>query len=186
MTISTRASTLAATLAIVALASCGRDDRGEPQSRRSGRALAEVAAGDPPVRPDVGQVIYVPAYSSILIQERAREFRLSVMLSIRNLDRDRPIVVQSVRYHDQDGALVRDFLKAPLRLGPLAATEFFIPENDTLGGVSACFLVEWGASGPVASPIVEAIMTGTASNQGIAFACPGRVLADKTRPGPMP
>ncbi len=42
--------------------------------------------------------------------------------------------------------VVRDYLKKPLEIGPMASVEFFVPESDTSGGVSASFLVEWVAA----------------------------------------
>ena len=59
--------------------------------------------------------------------------------------------------------------------------EFFVKESDTSGGVSASFLVEWVAEQAVTAPVVESVMIGTASTQGISFTCPGRVLSDRTR-----
>jgi Protein of unknown function (DUF3124) len=50
--------------------------------------------------------------------------------------------VTSASYYDQDGQLVRDYLKKPLRIGPMASTEFFVTESDISGGVSASFLDE--------------------------------------------
>jgi hypothetical protein len=127
-----------------------------------------------------GQTLYVPAYSSVFTADRAHSFNLAVMLSVRNTDRTHPILVTSASYYDQDGQLVRDYLKKPLRIGPMASAEFFVTENDTSGGVSASFLVEWVAEQSVSVPLIEAVMLGTASTQGISFNCPGRVLADRS------
>lgn len=128
-----------------------------------------------------GQSIYVPAYSSVFTSDRAHGFNLAVTLSIRNTDRTHPIVVTSASYYDQDGQLVRDYLKKPLRIGPMASTEFFVSESDTSGGVSASFLVAWVAEQRVSAPLVESVMIGTAGTQGVSFTCPGRVLADRSR-----
>jgi hypothetical protein len=127
-----------------------------------------------------GQTIYVPVYSHVYTSNDARPFDLAVTLSARNTDRDRPIVVTSVRYHDRDGRLVRDYLKVPLRIAPLASMDFFVQESDATGGFSASFLLEWVAEHRVTAPVVEAVMIGTASTQGISFTCPGRVVAERT------
>jgi Protein of unknown function (DUF3124) len=128
-----------------------------------------------------GQTIYVPAYSSVATSDRAHGFNLAVTLSIRNTDRTHPIVVASAGYYDQDGQLVRDYLKKPLRIGPMASIELFVAEGDTSGGASASFLVEWVAERSASAPLVESVMIGTASTQGVSFTCPGRVLADRSR-----
>jgi len=126
-----------------------------------------------------GQTIYVPAYSHVLTANDARPFNLAVTLSIRNTDPTHPIVVSTVAYYDRDGRKVRDYLKKPLRVAPLASIEFFVKEQDTSGGSSACFLVDWVAEQRVTSPLSETVMIGTASTQGISFTCSGRVIAER-------
>jgi hypothetical protein len=167
---------------LASLASCGREPSagarapGTGSRPRAGLAEAAPLAAD---RVAAGQTIYVPAYSSVLTADRASRFNLAVTLSVRNTDPAHPIVLNSVRYYDEDGRPVRDELKAPLRVGPMAAAEFFVTEGDTRGGVSASFLVEWVAERRVSPPVVESVMVGTASTQGVSFVCPGRVLADR-------
>lgn len=122
------------------------------------------------------RTVYVPAYSHILTSDDARPYNLAVTLSVRNTDPARPIVVGSVRYYDRDGRPVRQYVKRPLRLAPMAAVDFFVAEGDTAGGSSASFLVEWSAEGRVSGPVIEAVMIGTAGTQGISFVSPGRPL----------
>jgi len=140
------------------------------------KGVAEVALGAD-FRAAAGQRVYVPVYSHVFTSDDARPFRLAVTLSVRNTDSDRPIVLTSVRYFDRDGQLVRDFLESPLRFSPLATMDFFVEESDSSGGSSASFLLEWAAETPVTSPVVEAVMIGTASTQGISFVSPGRVVS---------
>jgi hypothetical protein len=177
------------------LSSCGRGTAPEAPAHGSGSAQALAAnpgvarvALDARFQAAAGQTIYVPAYSHIATSDDARPFDLAVTLSIRNTDRARPIVVRSVRYHDQAGRLVREYATEAkaIRVAPLAAAEFFIKESDTAGGSSASFLVEWAAEHAVTPPVVETVMIGTASTQGISFTCPGRVVAERssTRPAP--
>jgi hypothetical protein len=150
--------------------------RGE---RRPGVSEIELAKADLPAA--VGQTIYVPVYSSIPTADNSLLYQLAITVSIRNTDRSRPIVLTEVRYYDQDGRLVRDFLKKPLRIAPMAAMEVFVREGDSSGGTSASFFVEWVAEQVVSAPVVEAVMVGTTGNQGISFTCPGRVVADRGR-----
>jgi hypothetical protein len=44
------------------------------------------------------------------------------------------------------------------------------------GGVGANFIVEWIAEKEVSEPVVEAVMISAASNQGISFVSPGRII----------
>ena len=128
----------------------------------------------------------MPAYSSIFALEKSEPFELAITLSIRNTDAANPILLTAVRYYDHDGQLVREYLRKPLRIGPRASVEYFVAEGDTRGGISASFTVEWVGERPVASPVVEAVMIGAASTQGISLICPGRVLTDRSAAGPVP
>jgi Protein of unknown function (DUF3124) len=174
---------LALAAAAVGLASCGGRDAGDqpvrPSPARPGIAeVEEIDAG----RVAAGQTIYVPAYSSVYVTDQARPFDLAITLSIRNTDRSQPIVVTSVKYHDHDGRVAREYVKKPLRIAPLAAMEYFVRESDTSGGSSASFLVEWVAVHAVSAPLVEAVMVGTGGGRGMAFTCAGRVVAERGRP----
>jgi hypothetical protein len=127
----------------------------------------------------VGQTIYVPIYSHIYIRDKSRVINLAATLSIRNTDAQNPIRITSARYYDTNGALVREYVNEPLRLAPMASTDFVVAEDDTSGGVGANFIVEWGASIEVTAPVVEAVMISTASQQGISFVSMGRVIKDR-------
>jgi hypothetical protein len=124
----------------------------------------------------MGQTIYVPIYSHIYIREKSRPMNLAATLSIRNTDAQNSIRVTSVRYYDSNGLLIRKHVNEPLRVSPMATTEFIVTERDTKGGSGANFIVEWVSDIHVAEPIVEAVMIGEAYQQGISFICPGRII----------
>lgn len=125
-----------------------------------------------------GQDIYVPVYSHIYQGIKGKPYNLSALLSIRNTDPSNAITVTMVRYYDSDGALVKTHLEKTTILQPLATVEFHIPERDTSGGSGANFLVHWKAAEMVNAPIVQAVMIGTASMQGISFVCSGMVISE--------
>ena len=127
-----------------------------------------------------GQKLYVPAYSHIYYQNQKRRYLLAVTLSIRNTDERQALQVTSTRYVGAEGRVLKEFVETPIRLGPLASTEFFVDEHDKSGGLGASFLVEWVAEQPVHAPVVEAVMVGTAGTQAISFVSPGRVLCQRT------
>jgi hypothetical protein len=172
------------TFVLVLLTSCGHRPSPEVHAPdlKPRKGVAEVA----PIEEGHvvgGQTIYVPAYSSIYISDRAEKFDLAVTLGIRNTDRAQPIVVTNVGYYDQDGQLIHDYLRKPQRIGPLASAGFFVEESDRRAGVHASFLVEWVSEHQVTAPVVESVMVGVASSRGVSFVCPGRVLTDRSRPG---
>jgi hypothetical protein len=145
--------------------------------------VTEVGASDLRFDPAAGQLLYVPAYSSVHTSDSPQEFRLAITLTIRNLDREGALFVRSVRYLDHDGRTVREFLARPVRIAPLAAAEFFVPESDRSGGFASSFLVEWVAPSPIEPPAVESVMVGTASTQGVSFTGAARVLTDLAAAG---
>ncbi len=128
----------------------------------------------------LGQTIYVPIYSHIYIRDKSRMINLAATLSIRNTDAQNPIRINSARYYDTHGALIREYVNQPVRLAPMSSTDFVVAEDDTSGGAGANFIVEWSAGLEVTAPVVEAVMISTASQQGISFVSAGRVIKDRT------
>jgi hypothetical protein len=128
-----------------------------------------------------GQTLYVPVYSHILFGDRAAQFNLTATLSIRNVDPAHPISISVVDYYDSAGRLVKKHASRTIQLGPLASTEFFIPERDTTGGLGAAFIVSWNSDKPVNAPLVESVMIGAQHGQGISFVGRARVIEDRPK-----
>jgi hypothetical protein len=124
-----------------------------------------------------GQTVYVPVYSHIYVV-RGHAFDLGISLSIRNTDPAKSITILSANYNDSAGNLVRTYLESPIQLNPLASTDFFVSESDTAGGLGASFLVKWKSTGMVNEPIIEGVMVGTRSGQGISFVTRGKAIKD--------
>lgn len=128
-----------------------------------------------------GQSVYVPVYSNIYSAPRKIPYNLSALLSIRNIDPATPITLVSADYYDTAGRLVRRYYRQPVTLPPLASVSVFIPEEDTAGGDGANFIVRWSAAREVNVPIIESVMIGMKSGQGISFISPGREIRDARR-----
>ena len=124
-----------------------------------------------------GQTLYVPAYSEVLLGGRDLTHELVVTLAVHNTDLDAPIVLQSVRYYDTNGELVRNYVEDPIEVSALATTGFLVEARDTTGGWGSNFIVEWVAEEPVSEPIVEAVMVSTGGTQGISMISLGRVIS---------
>lgn len=136
---------------------------------------AMLFAGDCPELSS-GQKIYVPAYSHIYSGNTERPFLLAVTLSIRNVDPRQAITITVVDYYATQGMHLKHYLTAQKTLKPLESLRFVIPESDKSGGSGANFMVEWTSDRPVNPPIVEAVMIGAQSQQGISFTSRGQVL----------
>lgn len=144
-------------------------------------ALAAPASATTPYRGSKGQTLYVPVYSNIFSAPKKIPFNLATILSIRNTDMSHAITVVTVDYYDTKGKLVRKYCDKPLVLAPLESTEIYIPEDDTAGGTGANFIVRWNSRKEVNAPIVESVMVGMKSGQGISFVSPAQELREHTR-----
>jgi hypothetical protein len=125
-----------------------------------------------------GQTVYVPVYSHIYQGPKSRPYNLSALLSIRNVDYKQPITISSVRYYNSSGDLVQSYFDKPVTVPPMGTKEVYIMERDTKGGSGANFTVRWASENLVATPVIQAVMIGTASTQGISFVCEGVVIEE--------
>jgi hypothetical protein len=125
-----------------------------------------------------GQTVYVPIYSHIYSGLKGRPFSLAATLSIRNTDPKHPIMLISVKYFDSEGKLLKEYLDKPTELKAMASTRYILPEGDTTGGSGANFLVKWQSSKKVNPPLIEGVMIGTRSGQGISFVSRGQEIYD--------
>jgi hypothetical protein len=128
-----------------------------------------------------GQTLYVPAYSHIYIGNKANPYLLTVTLSIRNIDPSNSITLTAVDYYGTQGKLIKQYLDKTLTLDPLEATRYIILSKDKEGGSGANFIVTWSSENQVNPPIIESIMIGTQSQQGISFTSRGQVIV-RTKP----
>ena len=125
-----------------------------------------------------GQIVYVPIYSHIYSGIKGRPFDLAATLSIRNTNLQSSINIVSVKYYDTAGKLIKDYLDGPIELNALASTRYIITENDKAGGSGANFIVVWKSDQQVNPPIIESVMIGTHSGQGISFVSHGQVIKE--------
>lgn len=130
------------------------------------------------IRLSKGQTVYVPAYSNVFSGPRKLPFQLAATLSIRNTDPSASFRVASIDYYDTNGRLVRRYLEKPFVLGPLASTYIHIEEKDVSGGFGANFIVRWVAGKVINSPIIECVMIGATSGQGISFVSHGQEIRE--------
>ncbi|MCE5245028.1 MAG: DUF3124 domain-containing protein [Syntrophobacteraceae bacterium] len=127
-----------------------------------------------------GQTVYVPAYSHIYHGDRNQPFNLTVTLSIRNTDPEHPISVIAVDYFDSEGKAVRNLQPAEVVLKPMGSKDYVVKESDTSGGSGANFVVRWKSGTKVTEPVIEAVMIGTQTQQGISFTSRGKVIREES------
>jgi len=137
----------------------------------AGQADSDIVLSD-------GQTVYVPIYSHIYSGLKGNPFSLAATLSIRNTDPGHPIALVSVKFFDSEGKLLKEYLDKPIELKPMASTRYILTESDTGGGSGANFLVKWTSKIKVNPPLIEGVMIGTQSGQGISFVSRGQVIKD--------
>ncbi|MBK7871107.1 MAG: DUF3124 domain-containing protein [Saprospiraceae bacterium] len=120
--------------------------------------------------------VYVPIYSDIYHSSDARRFLLTATLSIRNTSLRDSMYVAKVDYYDSQGNLNRAYLQQTILLKPLESVEFVVEHKEDEGGAGANFIVHWGTNSADIQPIIQAVMIGTASQQGISFVTEGLVI----------
>lgn len=125
-----------------------------------------------------GATVYVSIYSHLYAGPKAITYNLASMLSIRNTDPKFSISLTRADYYNSEGKLVKRYLKKPITLKPLASKHFYIQEYDESGGSGANFIAKWHSREMVNKPIIEGIMTGLRSGQGVSFRCPGQEITE--------
>ena len=140
--------------------------------------LAPVSLSAEDIKLFSGQTVYVPIYSHIYSGVKGRPFDLAAILSIRNTNPNNSIKLTSVKYYDSDGKLLKEYLSIPLQLKALVSTRYIITEGDKTGGSGANFRVVWKSDRKLNPPIIEGVMIGTHSGQGISFVSRGQVIKE--------
>ena len=125
-----------------------------------------------------GETVYVSIYSNVYLGPKSRSFEVAAMLSIRNTDPKYAITIHLADYFNTKGEKIAGYIKETIHLKPLESTSFNISDYDKKGGAGANFIVKWSSKEKVNTPIIEGIMLGTRSGQGISFVCPGRSITE--------
>jgi hypothetical protein len=124
-----------------------------------------------------GQVLYLPIYSNVPYFENKRKYDLSAFVAIHNTDFKNTMKVTKVLFFDNDGIIVSNYLKNTMILQPLGATNFFVPEKDR-SGTGANFIIEWVSDSLINEPLIESVMIGLSSGQGVSFLSNGRIIRE--------
>ena len=140
--------------------------------------FASYAGADSTAGLSKGGTVYVSIYSHLYAGPKAITYNLASMLSIRNTDPKFSIAVTRADYYNSEGKLVKKYLKEPIKIKPLATKHFYIQEYDESGGSGANFIATWRSKEMVNKPIIEGIMTGLRSGQGVSFRCPGQEITE--------
>ena len=141
----------------------------------SGLSAAEEAASLA-----MGQTLYLPVYSFLwhgnVKGGYPSKTPLSVLVSIRNTDPNRPIRLLSARYYDTSGKLIQEYLAAPKTIAPMGTYELYVERGDVSGGSGANFLLAWQSEAPVNPPLVEAVHAELRGHSTLSFVTSARPI----------
>ena len=118
-------------------------------------------------------VIYVPIYSDIYVDQQNQNTLLAATLSIRNTSYEDSLFVSKIDYFNTAGELVRSYLEKSISLPPMATINYVIEKEDDIGGSGANFIVTISSKNKETRPLIQAIMVGESGNKGFAFATDG-------------
>jgi len=125
-------------------------------------------------------LIYVPIYSDIYVNQQNQKSLLSATLSIRNTNYSDTLFVSKIDYFNTEGNLVRSYIKNPISLPPMGTINYVIERDDDTGGSGANFIVALSATKRKIKPLIQAIMIGeNGGNQGFAFSTDGYSIKEK-------
>jgi hypothetical protein len=116
---------------------------------------------------------YLPVYSQIYSQTEHKTHDLTVTISMRNANENDSLFIESAKYYDTDGSLIRTYFDKPIYLTPMETIEIVIDEKDNEGGSGANFIFNWRANAQLTEPLFESVMISTYGQQGISFLTQG-------------
>jgi hypothetical protein len=130
-----------------------------------------------------GQTIYFSLYPKIESAGKKSSTFLTTVLAIRNTDLHHPITVNSINYHDSNGALKNHVLKDPMTLNPISSKSMRFEEKelDAGSGMAGCFIVDWKSKERVSEPIIEGIIGTSGTGWVTTPVFYGRVIEDSSR-----
>ena len=118
-------------------------------------------------------VVYVPIYSDIYIDQQTPKSLLSATLSIRNTSYEDSLFVSKIDYFNTGGDKVKSYIENPISLPPMATINYVIEKDDDTGGNGANFIVELSSKNINSKPLIQAIMIGQNANQAFSFVTNG-------------
>jgi hypothetical protein len=129
-----------------------------------------------------GQSLYLPIYSHVWHGDRVVDGKyplktlVSSLVSIRNTSLKTPIKVTSARYYGTDGKLLKEYVAAPITVGPMGTYELFIEKKESAGGSGANFVIQWESAQPTNPPVVEALHADIKGHQTLTFVTTARPI----------
>jgi len=164
---------------IILLAACENPD---PNVDNKGNDELKVLEIERPITKDImnfQDIIYIPIYSDIYLDQVNQKNLLAATLSIRNTSFNDTLFISKIDYFNTDGDLLRTYVKNLLSLPPMATINYVIEKHDDTGGPGANFIVELNSKNENVAPLIQAVMIGETGNTAFSFATDGYSIKKK-------
>lgn len=121
-------------------------------------------------------IIYIPIYSDIYVDQQYQNSLISATLSIRNTSYLDSLFITRIEYFNTEGDKVRSYIDNAISLKPMATVNYVIEKDDDTGGAGANFIVEISSPSKKVKPLIQAVMIGSVGNKGFAFTTNGQSI----------
>lgn len=117
---------------------------------------------------------YLSVYSEMFSFSQKQKYRLTGMVSMRNLSETDTIYLLRADYYDTAGKKIRTYINFPVYLQPMETVEIVITHEDVEGGTGSNFLFEWKTPPDCPEPLFEGVMSNMQGTKGLAFVTNGK------------
>ncbi len=119
----------------------------------------------------------VTAPSALVGQGGVTRLNFSGALSIHNASATHALTIEKIDYRNDAGALIENYLDAPVTLKPYASMQVVIAQDDMRGGPGASFTIDWATPEGADEPVVEAFIASFIGTHSYSFTTAGRRVA---------
>lgn len=162
--------TVCAVFASILFIDCRQNEGKNFQNQKT--AEPDLPVQKKPISIVSGSRVYVPAYARAFSYRNEQTVPLVTTLAVHNTDMEHPIFLRKIEYYSEGGRLLKEYMKEPRILGPMATAVYpLVPEKEG-AGIGANAVVEWVSEHKVSRPVIEAIMISEGT-LGISFITPG-------------
>lgn len=137
----------------------------------------EATVAAPEARPITNGRTLVTAPSALVGQGGVTRLNFSGALSIHNASATHALTIEKIDYRNDSGALIENYLEAPVTLKPYASMQVVIAQDDMRGGPGASFTIDWTTPPGADEPLVEAFMASFIGTHSYSFTTAGRRVA---------
>jgi hypothetical protein len=121
------------------------------------------------------KTFYVPVYSHIYTS-LDNYIKMSITLSVRNIDFSEDLYIENIGYYNTEGKLVKSYISQPHILKAMGSTDFIVDLDDMSGGNGAKFIVKFASKKQTPIPVIQAIMIHSVGNNNFSFVTDGYLI----------